>query len=249
MRYRFYAFLKHLMLTGLVAALAIVMVFFVWYPIPLNEAAGVTDIYLILLAVDVVIGPVMTFVVFKPGKPGLFVDLTVIVVLQLMALSYGMFTVFEGRPVFIVFDQDRFDLVRPIDIDPESLKKARLEGNKLAEVGWLFPRWVGAVESKDSIRGNQILFSAVAGGPDWPQLPELYVPLEQVKSQMLKKARAMSELRKIAGKNENSEDISDIEDSNTKWLPMRGKAKDMTVLIDATTAKVIRIVNINPWLY
>lgn len=247
MKFRFLAFFKHITLTSLVAVLAIIMVFFVWYPIPLNTATGVTDIYLILLAVDVAIGPCLTFVVYKPNKPGLIMDLTIIVFLQLMALSYGMYTVFEGRPVFIVFNVDRFTIVRPIDIDAASAKKALLEGNKLADVGWFRPHWVAARESSNIKRGNEILFSAVSGGPDWPELPELYVPLEQLKSQILKKAHPMQELRKIAAKNENSEDISDISNSTLKWLPLRGKVKDMAVIVDATTAKVIKVVDINPW--
>lgn len=249
MKFRFEAFLKHLMLTSLVAVLAITMVFFVWYPMPLNKATGVTDIYLILLAVDVIIGPFMTFVVYKPNKPGLLLDLSIIVFLQLSALSYGMYTVFEGRPVFIVFNQDRFDIVRAVDIDPESAEKARLEGNKLADVGWFRPHWVAAIAPSNKKRSDEILFTAVAGGADWPQLPELYVPLEQLKSRILKKARSIQELRKLAAKNDNSEDISDIHESITRWLPLRGKTKDMTVLVDSTTAKVIKVVDINPWAY
>ena len=243
MKNRFYAFLTHLLLSGLVAVITIVMVFFIWYPRPLNDATGVTDIFLLLLAVDIITGPVMTFVVYQRGKPGLKFDLFIIVILQVVALSYGMSTVFAGRPAFIVFNQDRFDIVRLVEIDVASAKKAELTGNETAKVSWFRPRWVGAVAPNDRKRAEEILFSAVDGGADWPQLPELYVPLEQVKQQMLKKAQPLQNLRQLDKKNR----LVGIEDSRVKWLPLRGKTKDMVVLIDSDSAEIIKIVDINPW--
>jgi hypothetical protein len=243
MKNRFYAFLTHLLLSGLVAIISIVMVFFIWYPRPLDEAIGVTQIFLLLLAVDIITGPVMTFVVYQHGKPGLKFDLSVIAILQIAALSYGMSTVFVGRPVFIVFNQDRFDIVRVVEIDAASAKKAELANNLSAKMSWLYPRWIGAVAPSDRKRAEEILFSALDGGADWPQLPELYVPLEQVKLKMLKKAKPLSSLRQLDKNNV----LVDVQDNHIKWLPLRGKTKDMAVLINSDSAEVIKIVDINPW--
>ncbi len=243
MKNRFYAFLTHLLLSGLVAIITIIMVFFIWYPRPLDEAVGVTEIFFLLLAVDIITGPVMTFVVYQRGKVGLKFDLAVIVILQLAALGYGMSTVFAGRPAFIVFNQDRFDIVRLIDIDAASAKTAELAGNETAKVSWFRPRWIAAVAPLDRQRAEDILFSAVGGGADWPQLPELYVPLEQVKAQMLKKTRPLAELRPLDKQNA----LVDGQDNHIKWLPLRGKSKDMVVLIDSNSAEIIKVVDINPW--
>jgi hypothetical protein len=243
MKNRFYAFLTHLLLSGLVAAMTVIMVFFVWYPDPLDKAIGVTDIFLLLLAVDIIIGPIMTFVVYKPDKPGLKFDLFIIVILQMAALSYGMTTVFAGRPVFIVFNQDRFDIVRPVEIDVDSAKKAELADNQSAKTSWFYPRWIAAVAPTDRKRAEEIMFSAIDGGADWPQLPELYVPLEQVNELMLKKAKPLSTLRPLDKKNV----LLGIQDNQVKWLPLRSKYQDMSVLIDSNTAAVIKVVDINPW--
>lgn len=243
MKSRFYAFLTHLLLSGLVATMTVIMVFFVWYPMLLDEATGVTEIFLILLLVDIVIGPVMTFVVYQQGKPGLKFDLCVIITLQIAALIYGMSTVFAGRPAFIVFNQDRFDITRLVEIDTASAKKAEEADNLSAKPGWFRPRWVGAVAPSDRKRAEEILFSAVDGGPDWPQLPELYVPLEQVKQQMLNKAQPLSTLRQL----DKNAALIDVQDGHIKWLPLRGKVKDMVVLIDGNSAEIIEVVDINPW--
>jgi len=243
MKNRFYAFLTHLLLSGLVAVITIMVVFFIWYPRPLDEATGVTQIFLLLLAVDIVTGPVLTFVVYQRGKPNLKFDLAVIVLLQIAALSYGMSTVFAGRPAFIVFNQDRFDITRLVEIDEKSAKKAELANNQSAIISWFRPRWVGAIAPTDRKHAEEILFSALDGGADWPQLPELYVPLEQVKQQMLKKAQLLSTLRPLDKDNK----LSPSEDSHIKWLPLRGKSKDMVVLINSDSADVIKVVDINPW--
>lgn len=247
MKNRFYAFLIHLLLSGLVAVIAVIIVFFVWYPTPLHTAVGVTRIFLILLSVDIVIGPILTLIVYKKDKPSLRFDLSVIVALQIAALSYGMYTVFNGRPAFIVFNADRFDVTRALDIEPGSAKKAHLSNNQSAIVSWFGPRWVAAVASPDRKRRQEIMFSSAQGGSDWPQLPELFVPLEQVKNQILTKAKSLQELKQLSSKDNESNTLIDWSSNTVKWLPLQGKAKNMVVLIDTDSAKVIRIVDINPW--
>lgn len=243
MKNRFYAFLAHLLLSALVAIITIMLVFFIWYPRPLDEATGVTHIFLLLLAVDIIMGPVLTFVVYQKGKAGLKFDLALIVILQIAALGYGLSTVFAGRPAFIVFNQNRFDIVKLIDIDAASAKTAQLANNESATVSWFRPRWIGAVAPSDRKRSEEILFSAVGGGADWPQLPELYVPLEQVKTLMLKKAHPLSELRG----QDTQQVLPDNQDAHIKWLPLRGKTRDMSVLIDSDSAAILQVVDINPW--
>ncbi len=61
-------FLNHISISIFLALVAIVMVFFIWYPSPLATAVGVTHIFLMLLAIDVIIGPVLGFIVYKEGK-------------------------------------------------------------------------------------------------------------------------------------------------------------------------------------
>lgn len=245
MRNRLSAFLLHLLISGVVALITVCIVFYIWYPAPLHDAVGVTQIFLILLAVDITIGPVMTLIVYKPNKPSLKFDLTVIAFLQLAALGYGVNTVFAGRPAFIVFSKDRFEIAKACDIDPVSANKALQNGNESAIAGWAQPRWVGAVASLDAKRAQDIMFSSLQGGPDWPQLPELFVPISQVKEQMLARSRPLEELRELNRKNGSTVKLDDWKDR--KWLPLRGKAKNMAVLIDARTADVIKILDIDPW--
>src|SRR5690606_18525235 len=109
---RFKSFSIHLLISAVAALLAAGLVFFIWYPAPLHMAAGVTNIFLLLLIVDVILGPTLTLLIYKPGKKSLVMDLTVIALLQLSALIYGLYTMADGRPAWLTFAKDRFEMVR-----------------------------------------------------------------------------------------------------------------------------------------
>ena len=83
---RFKACSIHLLLSLLVALAALIWVFNAWYPAPLHDALAVTYIFLLLIVVDMILGPILTLIVYKPGKTTLVFDLMVIAALQLCAL-------------------------------------------------------------------------------------------------------------------------------------------------------------------
>ena len=78
----------------------------------------------LLIGVDVVVGPVITLLIFDPKKQSLKYDLAVIAVLQVAALAYGSYVMFEARPVYNVFVDDRFYTVPANSIDADSLARA-----------------------------------------------------------------------------------------------------------------------------
>ena len=147
------AFAIHLAISALIALAVIGLVFFIWYPTPLHTAVGVTQIFLILLAVDVVLGPLLTLLVYKVGKKTLVMDLTVIALLQLSALGYGLWTVAEGRPAWLVFSIDRFELVRINDIDERKLDEAATEYRKPS---WFGPKWVAGLSPTNIEEKNEL---------------------------------------------------------------------------------------------
>ena len=68
MKQKLYASGVHLAISIIVAIAAALLVFLVWYPSPLQKAIGVGDVFWMMLGIDVVLGPLLTFVVFKQGK-------------------------------------------------------------------------------------------------------------------------------------------------------------------------------------
>lgn len=116
----------HLCLSLAVGALAAWVVFGLWYPYPYREISGGRELFALVIAVDVVIGPLLTLVVFNPAKRQRekVLDFSVIGLLQFAALGYGLWTVAQARPVHLVFSYDRFTVVHAADVEPASLSRA-----------------------------------------------------------------------------------------------------------------------------
>ena len=59
---------------------------------------------------------------FQPNKKSLKFDLSVIAAIQLSALIYGAYALYQVHPVYITFNVDRFTLVSARDAEPEKAK-------------------------------------------------------------------------------------------------------------------------------
>lgn len=240
---RFRAFLIHLAASASLGLLVVALVFLVWYPAPLHRATGVTAIFFIVIGVDVVIGPVLTLIVFKPGKKTLRFDLTTIVILQLIAFAYGIWTVAEGRPAWLVFNVDRFDLTRAYEIDDRHLSETRPE---YQQAPWLGPRWVSARAPTDTDQRNTLTFEAVFAGVDLPQRPDLYQPLAAEADTIKQKAHPLNQLLRY-NLPESVQTILAKWPEADAWLPMMAPAKPVTVLLRKDPTEVVAIVDLNPW--
>ena len=245
MKDKIIAFLVHLAISCVIALISMAIVYLVWNPEPLYKATGITKIFLLMLGIDLVLGPLLTFIVYKKGKKTLKFDLFVIGLLQLIALVYGLYHVYEGRPVWIAYNVDRFDLVRVNEIDTRKIAQAKPEFQILSNTG---PKYVAAVIPKDDKEvSQQILFDEIGYGIAPSQRPELYQPLDTVDALLVTKSKPIEELY-------NYNDKSDVDNilskypTATRYLPLKASAINMVVLIDKAEAdKVVNIVNLRPW--
>ena len=147
------AFGIHLAISLGVAALAALVVFGVWYPFPYREISGGRELFLLIVAVDVVLGPLITFTVFNPRKSRRekMLDFSVIGLIQVGALLYGLWTVFEARPVHTVFEYDRLRVVHATEVPMELLDRVPkgIEALPLTGPTWLSLRPLRANETFD----------------------------------------------------------------------------------------------------
>ena len=130
----------HLSISLIIAAILATIIFALWYPGDYKNLAGGGQLFWIIVSVDVVIGPLLTCVVFNvtKGRKELWCDLTVIALLQIGALGYGMYTLFDARPVALVFEVDRFRVVSSANVLVTELPQARQEYRSLPLTGpWL----------------------------------------------------------------------------------------------------------------
>lgn len=240
---RFKFFLNHLFISFLIALLVIVLVFFIWYPSPLAIAVGVTYIFLMLLVIDVILGPLLGLLVYKEGKKTLKFDLSVIILIQIAALCYGVFSIEQGRPAWLVYNVDRFELVRKNELVDSNIQQAQSEFQKPS---WFKPQYVATEFAKDTQQRNDEMFAEVFSGISIAQRPERYVELTQAKTQIQQRALPLVELQQYNPKTDVEKTLAKYPKANA-WLPLKANAVDMVVLVNKESASIIKVVDLRPW--
>lgn len=79
-------------------------IYYVWYPVPYFSVDGGWQGIRLIAAVDLVLGPLITFLIFdlRKSRRAIIFDLVVIAVVQIGALIYGISTTYQQRPVAVV---------------------------------------------------------------------------------------------------------------------------------------------------
>lgn len=109
------AFIVHLSLSLLVFSSLVAVMLVYWFPGDLFIMDGGWAGLKLVAMVDLVLGPALTLILFKPGKPGLKFDLSVVAAVQIAALGYGFYTTYQQRTVAIVFAENQFTTVSAKD--------------------------------------------------------------------------------------------------------------------------------------
>ena len=240
----------HFGVSVLVALVSLAAMILVWYPPPLFQLLGGFGLLLLLAGVDVTLGPLLTFVVFKPGKKGLRFDLSVIVLLQLSAFVYGASVVFVARPGYIVFVRDRFEVVRVADVEPARLAEARIE--RFRRFPLAGPEFIGSFLPTDPREAQELLFSSLAGEADVAQLPKYYAELESARGAIVEKSRPLAALKElnpgaVAAIDRLPADLHRKE-SELGFVPLRARRAFAAVIIDRTAGLPLEILDLRPWI-
>jgi hypothetical protein len=167
----------HFLISCVVAITAAALVFGVWFPGAYRDMAGGTELFALLICVDIVCGPILTFVLFNPGKKKreLWIDIGLVIVIQVTALIYGLWTVWQVRPLYLPHEFDRFKVVSLIDLRGASTDHLLLQLQPSFFTG---PKQVALREPKDVEEKSKILFEALNGGADYGERPDFYRPFD-----------------------------------------------------------------------
>lgn len=232
----------HLLLSVTLAVIVLTSMYFLWFPGPLFEAGGGSRLVEILVSVDVSLGPLITLAVYRHGKRGMKFDLTVIALLQLTALMYGMHVIYLTRPAFIVFAKDQFQIATVGDIAAKDYAEAKLAPFKHAP--WGGPVYAFAQMPTDA-KERQALVLAAMDGKDVTTMPKLFRPYDEHAQDVLGKSWTLAKLRKMDPPTAKVVDAwmahSTLKESDVRFVRLRALKAWVAVLIDAKTAKPLQL--------
>ncbi|HET8899306.1 MAG TPA: TfpX/TfpZ family type IV pilin accessory protein [Rhodanobacteraceae bacterium] len=245
---RWKAALIHIGISATVAAIACLLLLFVWYPPPYFHAAGAERLMLLIVGVDVTLGPLLTFIVFKSGKPGLKFDLACIGTVQAIALIYGFHMMLASRPVFLVASVDRFVLVAANELDAKDVAAASRPA--WAHLSWSGPVLVATQRPSDPKQRDALLWSGIAG-KDIEKFPRYYVDYAKAAAGLLQRARPLATLRAM-----HPSHAAELDAWLTKhhrdgkgivWLPIVARDDDLCMLLDKASGQPLGAVAMDPW--
>lgn len=239
----------HLGLSLSIAVLAALLVFGVWYPYPYREISGGRELFVLVVSVDVILGPLVTLVIFDRSKPRakLRGDLAIVVLIQLAALAYGLWTVSVARPVHLVFEIDRFRVVHAIDVPPDMLDMAPPGLVALPLTG---PTVLGLRDFHDQQERMDATLAAVQGAqlgfrPDlWqsyaasiPRVLKAAQPVQLLKTRFPDRAAEIDRVLSKAG----------ARTENVVYLPLVSHRFFWTVFLDPVDAHVVATMPLDPF--
>ncbi len=234
----------HLLLSAIVASVVLYLMLYVWYPIGFFDFLGGGKIFYLMTAVDVCLGPLLTFIVYKVGKKTLKFDLSVIAAVQLLALLYGVHVMFAQRPVFNVFEKDLFKVTLASELTEKDLASAiRPEWRNLSISG---PVIVAALSPTDRKERDEILQAAIAG-KDWNVFPKLYVDYESQRTEVLKHSKPLAVLRDKSAHNAKVIDHFIEQQNNPEssfvYLPIVFTHISKSAILNSNTAEFIAVID------
>ncbi|MDO9394687.1 MAG: TfpX/TfpZ family type IV pilin accessory protein [Methylotenera sp.] len=233
----------HLLLSFFIVTLVLTGMYLVWYPNSYMTLMGGKKLVAILATVDIFLGPLLTFSIFKAGKKGLRFDLFCIAILQIAALFYGAYVMSQSRPVFTVFNKDEFQVAAIVDIAPEELAKAKkpqwrqppLKGPELVAIG--IPDRKNRQESMFAMVESQIAF----------RYPRLYDDYNKHLGEVIKAGRPLASISAISAENKSAitQFINKHQRPESDFLaiPIKSELAEMSAIVDAKTGGFIEIID------
>jgi hypothetical protein len=183
------AFLTHLAISLLIFAVLGSLVIFVWYPDFLFMADGGWQGLRLIGFVDLVLGPMLTLIVYKQGKSSLKMDMTAIATFQFLCLTAGTYVVYSERPLALVYVDGQF-----FSMSAGDYLSAGVTPPDLSHLPGIGPKRVAVAIPEDFEEQSQVRGDAYRSGVPLRALTERYVPLSYERLEVEKEAVAYDAL-------------------------------------------------------
>ena len=168
------------------------LIFFIWYPFPYAQLLGGGHLFLLIAGVDLACGPLLTLLIYNSEKKAIekVIDFSVIAVVQLAALGYGLYAIYQARPIALIFEVDRFVVIAPIDIYEE--KDSREKNGTKYEL-WSKPQLMATRKPRNKEEFALSLELSLQGVEPSAR-PSWWEPYESSRPDVVKRMRSISNI-------------------------------------------------------
>lgn len=243
------AFLVHLAISLVIFLVLLYFILVHWYPYPLFTTEGGWQGVQLIAFVDIVLGPLLTLVIYKKAKPRLKLDLSIIAAIQFAALVSGTLVVYGEHPALIVFVQDHFKPVTAYQV-----KEAGITAS-LRDFSQLHPPVV-YLDLPDTMDALQALFkSSLADQRPITLFGELYRPLtggnaEKIRSAAIDMGSYLnSRPEEDRIKYQQYLDTTSGQGDGLIYIPLQSRYVYLIAVVDRETLRMVDVLDIEPPQY
>jgi hypothetical protein len=251
MKFRLKAFGWHLASSFAVLALVWGGLYLGWYYWPAWYLTGVYTVAGIMVGVDLVLGPSLTMIVANPNKPRreLARDISIIVTVQVIALTYGAITLWHGRPLYYTYSEKWLEVVQASDINETEAQLAQKQNPEFAPHWYSRPRWVWAPFPPDPQEANRIFQQAIGGGADVTAMPRLFKPYAAAIPEMRTRLKEVNSFTEFSMKQKKTMSQRMTQRGLAADKPiamvMMGRAGPMLAVFDPATMQIRALIRAN----
>jgi hypothetical protein len=247
MKFRLKAFSLHLL--GSASALTLILgtLYLGWYRWPGWRLADATTVVVVLVGVDLVLGPLMTLIIANKNKSRreLTRDIGIIVAVQVCALIYGSTSLWSGRPLYYAFSENILQLVQAYDIDSHEAELGRQQNPELAPHWYSTPRWIWAPLPKDPEEAQKIVSGAISGADDVTSMPRYFKRWEQGLPELRAQLKKVDDVPYFSpGEKKKLKErlqAAGFGPDQMNTLPLTGRGKPLLAVFDLANLKIIGI--------
>lgn len=248
MKFRLKAFGTHLLCSAVALTLVLGALYLGWYHWPGWHLTEALHVVVVMVGVDVVVGPLITLIIANARKPRreLARDIAIIVAVQLVALGYGATTLWHGRPLYYAFSVNMLQVVQASDIDPEAARVAREKKLPLAPHWYSLPRWIWAPFPKDSAEADKIFQNLMQGGYDIVGYPQYYKTWQEGTTELRTQLLKVSDNKFFSAKNrpllEKRMQAAGLPIDQANSIALTGRGSSLLAVMDPQSLKLLAII-------
>jgi hypothetical protein len=250
MKFRLKALGLHLSASACALSLILGALYLGWYYWPGWALTEVTHVVVVMVGVDVVVGPLLTFVIAHANKPrrDLVRDIAMIVAVQLCALIYGTVSLWNGRPLYYAYSETVLQLVQAYDIDARESADGRRLNPDFAPHWYSRPRWIWAPLPQDPTVSQKIVASSIQGGDDVISMPRYFKPWEQGLPALRAHLKKVDDVAYFYGSQKKQlkerMQAAGFDTGQANSMPLTGRGHPLLAVIDPATAKIKAIIGL-----
>lgn len=243
---RWQAFLIHLGFSAVLYIVLLYLIVFHWYPQPYFAADGGWEGVQIITGVDLVLGPVLTLLVYRAGKRGLKFDLTLIATLQIAALIWGTWLVYGQRTAAVVFASARFST-----LSAEQVVDAGERAMQLVAESTTRPPYLMVPIPADKKEYTKLIGQAMASGIPLAMRGELFQPINADNRKQILDAGIDIE-RRVEGLADDREKLDEFlakhggRAEDYAFVPLSCRYRFLLLALNRKDASVVDALDIRP---